>query len=41
MKEAEKLGYRTVLLDDGIDCEAKDAGNLLYQNVLKHLRDTY
>lgn len=39
MKEAEKLGYRAVLLDDGIDCEARDAGDLLYQEIRKHLSD--
>lgn len=39
MKEAEKLGYRPILIDDGIDCEAKDAGDLLYQNILEHLHD--
>ncbi len=40
MKEAEKLGYKAILIDDGIDCEAKDAGDLLYQNILEHLRDS-
>ena len=39
MKEAEKLGYKAVLIDDGINCEAKDAGDLLYENILKHLHD--
>ncbi len=39
MKEAEKLGYKAVLVDDGIDCEAKEAGDLLYENILKHLHD--
>lgn len=39
MKEAEKLAYKAILIDDGIDCEAKDAGDLLYQNVRKHLSD--
>ncbi|MBQ1533396.1 MAG: glycerate kinase [Erysipelotrichaceae bacterium] len=39
MKEAEKLGYKAVLIDDGIDCEAKEAGDLLYQNILEHLHD--
>ena len=39
MKEAEKLGYKAIMIDDGIDCEAKDAGDLLYENILKHLHD--
>ena len=39
MKEAEKLGYRAILIDDGIDCEARDAGDRLYQEVLKHLSE--
>ncbi|MBQ2657003.1 MAG: DUF4147 domain-containing protein [Erysipelotrichaceae bacterium] len=40
MKEAEKLGYRPILIDDGIDCEAKEAGDRLYQNILEHLHDS-
>ena len=39
MKEAENLGYKAIMIDDGIDCEAKDAGDLLYENILKHLHD--
>ena len=39
MKEAEQLGYRAVLIDDGIACEARDAGDLLYRHILEHLSD--
>ena len=36
MKEAEKLGYQPILIDDHIDCEAREAGDMLYQEILKY-----
>ena len=36
MEEAEKLGYRTILLSDHIDMEAKQAGDLLYEELMKY-----
>ncbi|MBQ9425852.1 MAG: glycerate kinase [Erysipelotrichaceae bacterium] len=35
VKEAEKLGYRAILIDDHIDIEARKAGDLLYEEILK------
>ncbi|MBR4471216.1 MAG: DUF4147 domain-containing protein [Erysipelotrichaceae bacterium] len=35
MEEAEKLGYDPILIDDHIDIEARDAGDLLYQEILR------
>ena len=35
-REAEKLGYRPIVISDHIDIEARDAGDLLYQELLKH-----
>ena len=39
MEEAEKLGYRPILIDDQIDIEAKDAGDLLFEEIEKHRND--
>ncbi|MBO4918801.1 MAG: DUF4147 domain-containing protein, partial [Erysipelotrichaceae bacterium] len=39
MKEAERLGYKAVLINDQIDCDARDAGDLLYRHILSHLSD--
>lgn len=35
MEEAKKLGYDPILIDDHIDIEARDAGDLLYQEILR------
>jgi len=38
-KEAEKLGYQTIVLSDHIDIDAHAAGDLLVEEVRKHLHD--
>ena len=35
MEEAKKLGYDPIMIDDHIDIEARDAGDLLYQEILR------
>ena len=35
-EEAEKLGYKPIVISDHIAIEARDAGDLLYQELLKH-----
>ncbi|MCR4632989.1 MAG: DUF4147 domain-containing protein [Erysipelotrichaceae bacterium] len=37
MKEASSLGYKPILIDDQIDIEARDAGELLFEQILAHL----
>ncbi len=39
MKEASALGYRPILIDDQIDIEAKEAGELLFRQIRAHLDD--
>lgn len=39
MKEAEKLGYKAILLNDQLDCEARQAGDYLYHEIMKHYDD--
>ena len=36
MKEAEKLGYHPVLINDHIDIDAVEAGNLLFEEAMKY-----
>ena len=36
MRIAEELGYRTILLSDQIDMEARDAGDFLFEEIRKH-----
>ncbi len=39
MEEAGKLGYMPILISDHIDCEAKEAGDLLMEKILEHRND--
>ena len=36
MKEAERLGYKAVLIDDHIDMEARDAGQFLFEKIQEY-----
>ena len=36
IKEAERLGYKAVLIDDHIDMEARDAGQFLFEKIQKY-----
>ena len=38
-EEAKKLGYKPIILTDHIDIEARDAGDYLYSEAMKHLND--
>ena len=39
VEEAEKLGYKAILLTDHIESEAREAGDLLYEKIFEHLGD--
>ena len=39
MEEAQKLSYHAILIDDAIDIEARKAGDLLFEEIVKHRND--